>query len=146
YTLTASAASLTGATSAAFSISSGAATKVVFQVQPSNVASGSPISPAVTVAIEDASGNVVSSTANVTIALGTNPSGGTLGGTLTVAAVSGVASFANLTLDKAGNGYTLAASAASLTGATSSAFNVSAGTATKLAFTVQPSNGTAAQP
>ena len=45
------------------------------------------------------------------MAIGTNPGGGTLSGTNPVAAVSGVATFANLSIDKAGNGYTLTASA-----------------------------------
>ena len=36
----------------------------------------------------------------------------------------GVATFANLSIDKAGTGYTLTASATGLTGATSGAFNV----------------------
>src|SRR6185295_1065761 len=78
-----------------------------------------------------------------TMAIGTNPGGGTLSGTTTVAASGGVASFSTLSINKAGPGYTLTASAAGLTGATSSTFNISAGTASKLAFTTQPSNATA---
>ena len=48
---------------------------------------------------------------SVVIAIGTDASGllgpATLGGTLTVAALSGVASFGDLTIDKPGIGYTL---------------------------------------
>ena len=41
------------------------------------------------------------------MAIGTNPGGGTLSGTTTVAAVAGVATFSNLSINKAGTGYTL---------------------------------------
>ena len=44
------------------------------------------------------------------MAIGTNPGGGTLSGTSPVAAVAGVATFTNLSIDKAGTGYTLTAS------------------------------------
>ncbi len=72
-------------------------------------------------------GNAVTTATNaVTMAIGTNPSSGTLTGTLTVNAVAGVATFANLSINAAGSGYTLAASATGLTGSTSSAFNVTA--------------------
>jgi hypothetical protein len=128
--------------------SPGAATKLAFTVQPSAVVAGSAISPAVQVAVQDAQGNTVAgSTANITLAItgGTGTSGAVLGGTLTRAAVNGVATFGDLTLDKAGTGYTLTATAAGLTSAASTAFNVNAatppGAATKLAFTVQPSVG-----
>ena len=45
----------------------------------------------------------------MTLALATNPNGATLGGTLAVNASAGVATFAGLTLDKAGAGTTLRA-------------------------------------
>jgi len=51
---------------------------------------------------------------NVTLAIGTNPVGGTLSGTTTVAASSGIATFPDLSLSVAGDGYTLLASAAGL--------------------------------
>src|SRR5213078_4121744 len=56
----------------------------------------------------------------------------------TVAAVAGVATFADLSVDKAGGGYTLQATAGSLT-APSQSFTISPAAAAKLAFTVQPS-------
>src|SRR5439155_40507 len=80
-------------------------------------------------------------TGNITVAIGTNPSIGTLTGTLTHAAVSGVASFSGLSIDKVGTGYTLTATGAGST--TSAAFNITAGTATQLVFNVQPSTTTA---
>src|SRR5205807_5356967 len=79
----------------------------------------------VQVAIENANVNVVATDAsNVTLSIGTNSGGGTLSGTVTVAAVNGIATFRNLSINKAGTGYTLVASNGSPTGATSSPFNV----------------------
>ncbi|HEX8212012.1 MAG TPA: invasin domain 3-containing protein [Longimicrobium sp.] len=119
----------------------GAAAKLAITQQPTNTAAGSSISPAVTVAIQDANGNVVTTAADsVSVSIGTNPAGGTLSGTTTVAAVNGVATFSNLSLDKAGTGYTLAFASGGLTGATSSAFNVTAGAAAKLVLVTQPSD------
>jgi hypothetical protein len=134
-----------GSSNAVVTVTSGVgpAAKVVFTVQPSNVVAGASITPAVQVSVEDASGNLVTTATNaVTIAIGTNPGGGTLSGTLTANAVAGVATFTNLSINKGGTGYTLTAAATGLTGATSSAFNVTTpvGPAAKLAFTVQPSN------
>jgi hypothetical protein len=142
YSLTVAGTGLTGATSSAFTVSVGAATKLAYTVQPSGVVVGVAISPAVQVVVRDAQGNTVTSAAtSVTLAIasGTGTTGAVLGGTLTVAAVSGVATFANLTVDKAGTGYTLTATATSLTSAASTAFNVTPGAATKLAIAVQPS-------
>src|SRR5579863_9893716 len=65
--------------------------QVVFTVQPGNVGAGSSITPAVVVSVEDSNGHLVPTATNqVTIAIGTNPAGGTLSGTATVAAVAGV--------------------------------------------------------
>jgi Bacterial Ig-like domain (group 1) len=140
YTLTAAATGLTGATSAPFSITTGTATKLAFVQQPTSTTGGATITPAVTVEVEDAGGNrVTSATNSITVAIGTNPSNGTLGGVKTVAASSGLATF-NLSIDSAGTPYTLAASASGLTGATSNNFNITVGTASKLGFLVQPSN------
>src|SRR2546422_1249264 len=103
----------------------GPAAKVVFTVPPRNAAAGAAITPAVQVAVQDAQGNTVTTApTSITVAIGPYPASGILSGTTTVAAVSGVATFSTLTIDKAGTGYTLTASATGLTGATSSAFNV----------------------
>src|SRR5438093_1518200 len=145
YTLTAAATGLSGATSAGFNITAGAATGLVFTVGPGKGGAGAAITPAVQVTARDAHGNIATAfTGTVTLGLGTNPGGGTLSGTATAAAVSGVATFANVSINKAGTGYTLTAAATGVTGTTSAAFNVTAGGATRLVFTVQPSNATAA--
>src|SRR3989441_9544559 len=94
--------------------------------------------PPVEVAALDAMSNTVPGfTGNVTVAIGTNPAGGTVSGTTTVAAVSGVATFSNLSIDKSGTGYTLAAIATGLSDATSAAFTITSGPATHLVFTVR---------
>jgi len=143
YTLTASSSPLTGATSSAFNIGVGTASKLAFTTQPSNAASGASLG-SIAVAVEDAAGNIVTgSTAPVTLAIGTNAGpGGVLSGTLTVSAVSGVATFPGLGINLDGTGYTLTAISGSLTGATSSAFNITSSGASKLAFTTQPVSAT----
>jgi hypothetical protein len=123
---------------------SGPATKVVFGQQPTNEESATPIAPAVTVRVLDASNNLVgNSSAPITLAIGTNPGSGTLSGTLTQNAVNGVATFANLSIDKIGTGYTLVATSPGLTSATSNGFNITLGPASQLAFFTQPSGGVA---
>lgn len=143
YTVTATSGLLSGSPATFHATAEiGAASRLTFGVQPVNTASVTTITPAVTVRIEDASGNLVTTGSyNVTLAIGNNPAGGVLGGTTTVAAVSGVATFSTLSIDKAGTGYTLAATSSPvLTGTTSSAFNITVGTPTKLTFGVQPEN------
>src|SRR5205823_14421564 len=67
-----------------------AATQLTFTVPPSNTVAGASIAPAVHVTARDRSGNTATQfTGTVTVALGANPSGGTLTGTTSVAAVSG---------------------------------------------------------
>src|SRR5207249_2553400 len=67
-------------------------TQLAFTVPPSTTAAGAAITPAVQVTAQDALGaTVVSFTGDVTVALATNPAGGTLGGTTTLPAVNGVA-------------------------------------------------------
>ena len=100
------------------------AAALAFTTQPSNAQANAPIAPAVVVEIRDAFGNKVSSSDNVSMAIGTNPSSGTLAGTTTQAAANGVATFADLAINNTGNGYTLAASSGVLSGASSSSFNI----------------------
>jgi len=101
------------------------ATALAFQVQPANATAGVPIAPSVQVRAVDSTGATATSfTGNVTVAFGANPGSGTLSGTTTVKAASGVATFSTITVDSAATGYTLAASSSGLAGATSGTFNV----------------------
>src|SRR5207247_1691204 len=61
-----------------------------------------------------------------------------LSGTKTVAAVAGVAAFPGLSINQAGGGYTLSATAPGLTAATSAPFDITAALASALVFTAQP--------
>ncbi len=98
---------------------------LAFGVQPSNTNANAPITPSVTVEIRDANGNVIPSATNaVTLAIGTNPSAGTLSGTLTVNAVAGVATFPGISINNPGIGYTLIASSPDLANVTSNPFNI----------------------
>src|SRR5205814_5751316 len=85
---------------------------------------GANITPAIEVTARDANGNTaIGFTGNVTLAIGTNPSGGALSGTATHAASGGVATFAGLSIDKVGTGYTLTASSPGPVTGMSAAFN-----------------------
>src|SRR5439155_100880 len=148
YTLTASASGLTGATSASFNITAAPpppATHVAFTTQPQTTQAGQTM-PAVRVsALDDAGNGVTGFTGLITVAFGGNPGGGTLAGTPTGRSVDGVATFSTLSINNAGNGYTLLASASGLTGTTSASFNITAPPATNLAFTTQPQSTQAGQ-
>ncbi|MCE9601072.1 MAG: hypothetical protein K8S21_02515 [Gemmatimonadetes bacterium] len=143
-TMSASAAGLSGSpVTFTATATQGPATQLVVTSQPAASVAGVPISPAVVVAARTALGLPAATFADsVTIAVATNPGGATLGGTRTVAAVNGVATFADLSLDKAGAGYTLAASAAGLSPATTTGFGITPAAASALVFSVQPAGGT----
>jgi hypothetical protein len=145
YTLTATASGLTAATSAPFDILVGPATHLQTLVDPITTTAGATLGQSsVQVVAQDAGGNTVTSfTGSVAVAItpGTGTSGAALAGTTTVApAGNGVATFANLSIDKVGTGYTLTFAAGGLTAKTTKPFNINPGAATKLAFTVQPTN------
>jgi hypothetical protein len=133
YTLTATDGLLTSATSSSFTITAGAASKLAFTTQPGGGASSTAWATQPTVTVQDAYGNTVTSgtgsTASVTIAIGTNPGGGTLSGTATVSAVAGVATFGNLSINTPATGYTLTATSGGYTSAVSSLFTITAGAA-----------------
>jgi hypothetical protein len=122
YTLTA-ATGLAGTTSTTFDITPGAATQLIFTAQPTNTTAGATITPAVQVTARDAEGNTATGfTGNVTVAIGANPGGSTRSPAVQ-AAVAGVATFSDLSIEKVGTGYTITAAAAGLSGATSTAFH-----------------------
>jgi hypothetical protein len=101
------------------------ATQLVFAQQPTTTVHNVAVAPAVTVLLVDGNDDLVTSASGtVTVAIGTNPSGGTLSGTLSIAAVNGVATFNSLKINLAGAGYTLTASSGALLATTSTPFNV----------------------
>jgi hypothetical protein len=104
----------------------GTATGVLaFLVPPNNVGAGSPIDPEVKVEALDAAGSVLTQfSGTVRVALGSSASGGSLSGTMSVAATSGVAFFGTLVISSPGSGYTLVASAPGFVSVTSAPFTV----------------------
>ena len=81
--------------------------------------------PSVQVAVVDEEGHVVTScSATITLSILNNPGGGTLGGITTVKAVNGVATFASLSIDAHGLGYTLQATSPEIAPATSPPFDI----------------------
>ncbi|MBI3790327.1 MAG: Ig-like domain-containing protein, partial [Gemmatimonadetes bacterium] len=119
-------------------LGAGAATQLAIQTQPSaTAASGAAFATQPVVRILDAQGNLTSSTAAVTVAIATG--GGALGGTATVNAVAGVATFSGLSITGTVGARTLSFTGTSLASATSSSITLSAGAATQLVMVTQPS-------
>jgi ELWxxDGT repeat protein len=135
--ITATDGSITGSDTG-IAVTAAAASKLIFAQQPSTTTAGRAISPAVTVQVQDAYGNLVTSdSSTVTLTL----SSGTFAGssaTVSAAASSGVASFSTLKIDIAGS-YTLKANDGSLTAATSAGFTISPAGPSKFILTAPAS-------
>jgi uncharacterized protein DUF5916 len=104
--------------------------QLVFTVQPGVTAPGAPISPAVRVTAKDEDGEILTDfTGAVTLSIsdGTGDEDASLSGTVTASAVAGVATFADLRIDKEGTGYTLTATASGFPAATSARFDIKGG-------------------
>lgn len=98
-------------------------TKLVINMQPAGAVSGEPLGTQPVVSIRDASNNLVTnSTAVVTASIGSGT--GTLGGTTSIAAVNGVATFTNLVVTGT-SAVSLNFVSSGLTGATSTTFTPS---------------------
>jgi PKD repeat protein len=104
----------------------GPAAKLAFTTQPGSGSAGSPLTSQPVVTVQDAAGTTVTTGTNsITLAIGTNPGGGTLSvATNPLAATNGTAAFSGVSIDAGGSGYTLTASSPGLAGATSNAFDV----------------------
>ncbi len=111
----------------AAALAAGPADHLSFTIGPTNTVAGSTITT-VTVEVQDLSNAVVTtdSSTQVSLAIGATPAGGTLTGGGAVTVASGVATFAGLSIDNVGTGYTLVASATGLPDATSAPFDVTA--------------------
>lgn len=136
YVVTAVRHSWTALSTASNNVSVISASNLTFESQPAgNVTAGSSIAT-LRVAARTVEGGVPVQDVPVAISIGANPGGGTLSGTqLATTDATGVATFSNLSIDKAGTGYTLVASSQAYSGAVSTSFSVTAGTATQLVVT-----------
>ncbi len=116
----------------------GTATHLVVSAQPpSSVTAGSGFG--LTVEAVDGSGNVDSAfDGSMTLAIGANPGGSTLGGTISMPAVHGVAAFSGLMLNKAGAGYTLQVTSNGLNSVITNAIMVTPAAASQLVVIDQP--------
>src|SRR5207247_1891855 len=96
----ATAGSLTSAATSSITVTFAAPNKLAFTVQPVTAEAAGTLA-SLSVAVQDSFGNTVTTaTTRITLALGNNPSGATLTGTLGVDATAGVAAFTNLSIDK----------------------------------------------
>jgi hypothetical protein len=128
--------------SAPFDITSGTAARLSFAVQPSNTVAGVVMSPAVVVEVQDTYGNRVS--VNDTLVTLSMDSSGSLGGNVSRSTIAGAATFNDLRIDKQGT-KVLHATGGGLSEAFSVPFAISPGSASKLAFTLQPGGGVAGE-
>ena len=100
----------------------GAPAQLAFVTEPTHGLAGNAIAPTVQVAIQDLYGNLALPAKDV-VSLGLTPNTANLQANV-AAAVNGVASFPGLVVDAAGLGYRLDATSGSLTGATSTTFDI----------------------
>ncbi len=106
------------------------AAALAFATPPTGAVAGAPLTGQPTVQLVDAAGLVVGlgpgSTGSVAISLGSNPTGATLAcpNGLTRAAVGGVATFVDCSIDRPGSGYVIRADASGLAPASSAPFDI----------------------
>ena len=134
HTLQFTATGLTPATSGPIVVSQ-VVRQVTITTQPAGAVSGVAFTTQPVVRLKDAAGLNINSTQSVSVS-STGP--GVLSGTLSVAAVNGVAPFTNLAITGTGS-HTLTFTTAGATPATSASFAVAGSPATQLAISTAPS-------
>jgi len=127
YTIVAAATGLTSATSTAFAVVRGTPL-LAFRTQPVSGEAGLSLTTQPIVEIRDSvtGGILAARQDSVTLTLAANAGSGALAGTARIAAVNGVATFANLVVSVPGTGYLITASGTGLTSAASAPFDVAA--------------------
>src|SRR5204863_446749 len=129
-----------GVAAGPITLTAGGATQLTLTTQPSATAqSGVAFARQPVVQLRDGAGNAVSE-AGVTVTATIGSGSGSLGGTTTATTNgSGVASFTSLAISGTGGTYTLSFGATGLTSVGSNTIALSAGAATQLTLTTQPS-------
>ncbi len=144
YTLEVSSSGLSSSDSNAIKVTPAPANHLVISA-PAATSVTAGVGFGLTLQAEDGFGNLDTSYVSpVVLGLQANPGGSTLGGVNSVAAIAGVATFSNVTLDKPGSGYILLASSGLLGGTTTLPITVSPDKASKIAFIVGPPSNTVA--
>ncbi|MCC5866155.1 MAG: carboxypeptidase regulatory-like domain-containing protein [Wenzhouxiangella sp.] len=116
-------------------------TRVVITAQPEDTVAGQAFDPAIRVELQDDEGRLDElSTVAISISLADNPGDGELSGVTTLATTDGVAIFEGLIMERAADGYTLAASSVGLIGDLSTPFSILPSEPLYLFFSVQPSD------
>ncbi len=134
-TVTATAAGISSSASFSLTNLAGAAHKLAFVQQPTDTAAGAPMTPAVTVQLEDSNNNAVP-TPGIAVTLQANPLAGGIARTLLTqnTDANGLATFAGLTFTQTGQ-FVLLAEAGTISSATSAAFTIRAGAPANILFT-----------
>lgn len=121
-----------------------APTTLAFLTQPANITAGESL-PNIQVAVRNGAGETITDfTGPVTLSLNAGATGAALVGTTTESAVAGVATFAQLSVNKGGTGFKLSATHEQLPPVQSNAFDVAAAPPAQL--TVLSGAGQAAPP
>lgn len=102
----------------------GGTTHLEFTTQPSSGTAGSLVGAVQVSSVNSLGQTDTSFSGTISISLGSNPSSATLGGTTSIAASFGVATFSDLTVSAAGANYTLVASSSGFSNVTSASFSM----------------------
>ncbi len=139
YAIAASGSGLTPANSEALDVTPAAPAYLVITTRtPASITAGAPFG--LRVAVEDAFGNIETSfVGRVALDLTGRPTGAALGGSASVDASSGIATFSGLILDQAGTRYVLQASGSGLVSADTGDLAVSPAAPARLVIGTQPS-------
>src|SRR5439155_21315495 len=136
--LTASASGSTNALSSVFSVSPGPASRLTIQTQPSATATaGMAFAQQPAIRIEDQYGNLRSGDNTTVVTATRNAGSGTLQGSTSMTAVSGLVTFTNLS-DTVATNITIDFASAGLAGATSANVTISPAPASRLTLQTQP--------
>lgn len=139
-TISFTAPGLTPVTSAAFALDAGVPARLAIRTQAGGAFSGAAFTTQPVIEVRDDADNLVTSaTTPVTAAI--TSGGGTIGGTTTVAAVQGIATFTTLRIDGLIGNRVLGFSSAGLTAVTGSTLSLQAGAAAAIAIRTAPSGG-----
>lgn len=139
-TVSFTATGLTPVTSAPFALAAGVPARLAIRTQATGASSGAAFTTQPVIEVRDDADNLVTS-ATIPVTAAISSGGGTIGGTTTVSAVQGVATFTTLRIDGLIGNRVLAFSSAGLTAVTGNNLSLQAGAAAVVAIRTAPSGG-----